>query len=291
MRDRTAEVRVTTQCQLGEGPQWDEAHQRLLWLDIEGRVLHALPSHTTHRTTQLEQVTSFIGPTRSGRLVAAGEGEVRLTDPAGATLHSLATLPMGEGTRTNDGACDPQGRLWLGTVDEDRDRSQGALFRIDGAGEVEVLRTGLALSNGIDWSPEGRVAYHVDTAPKRIDRLELDAGGDIIVAEPFVRTELMPDGLAVDEEGGVWIAFWDGGAVHRYSPEGELDEVVHVEAGRVTSCAFGAPGTTELYITTARQGMTSDDVRAQPASGALFAVDVGVGGRGVTAFADRMSTE
>lgn len=284
MRDRTAEVLVATTCGLGEGPHWDATHARLHWLDIPARVLHTWSMDRTHTSFELDRLTSFVAPTATGGLVAAGEDRVRLLDACGGERRVLATLPADPGTRTNDGACDPQGRLWIGTADEDPDRDAGCLYRVDGQGQVETLRTGISMSNGIDWSPDGRIAYHVDTRPGRIDRLELDDRGDITTIDTFVTTDLMPDGLAVDADGGLWVAFWDGGMVRRYTPDGVVDDVIRVDGGHITSCAFGGPDGTQLFITTARQGLSQPQLAASPGAGALFVIDVGIGGRGVNAF-------
>ena len=284
MRERTAETLVPTTCDLGEGPHWDAAHARLHWLDIPARVLHTWGLDGRHDSYALDRPTSFVAPTRAGGLVAAGEHQVRLLDARGGELRVLATLPAVPGTRTNDGACDPQGRLWIGTADAEPDRGAGCLYRVDGQGAVELLRTGISMSNGIDWSPDGHIAYHVDTRPGRISRLELDDHGDVTTIDTFVSTELMPDGLAVDAEGGVWVAFWDGGSVRRYTPDAVVDEVIHVDGGHITSCAFGGADGTELFITTARQGLSRTELARFPQAGALFVVDVGICGRGVNAF-------
>lgn len=284
MRERTAEVLVATACELGEGPQWDATHGRLHWLDIPARVLHTRTLDGTEGSFELDRLTSFVAPTEAGGLVAAGEDRVRLLDAQGQERRVLATLPAEPGTRTNDGACDPQGRIWIGTADANADRGAGCLYRVDGQGEVQTLRAGISMSNGIDWSPDGRIAYHVDTRPGRIDRLGLDDRGDIMTIDTFVSTDLMPDGLAVDAEGGVWVAFWDGGLVRRYTPDGVVDEVIRMDGGHVTSCAFGGPDSTELFITTARQGLTDPELAASPRAGALFVSDVGISGRGTTAF-------
>lgn len=286
MRAFQAQMEVETDSLLGEGPLWDEAGDRLLWLDIPAQTLHSLAGDGSHKKWALDRLTSCVVSTDAGRLLAAGDGVVRFINPVGLSLSELAYLPMEEGIRTNDGACDPHGRLWIGTADRVPDRARGALYQIDGEGNVDTLRTGLTMSNGIDWSPDGRLAYHVDTGPRRVDRLELNATGDIMAIDTFLRTKKMPDGLTVDEEGGVWIAFWDGSVVNRYTADGVLDRTVHVAAGRVTSCAFGPSPTRRLYITTAREGMTDQELSTHPASGSLFSVDAAVSGQGTKVFAE-----
>jgi len=284
--DTSASLLVADHCDLGEGPIWDDAASRLLWLDIPGRVLHTRDATTgAHARYELNRTVSFANPTDDGRLVTAGERSVHLADANGGGESLLVELPIADDASTNDGACDPQGRLWIGATNAARDPEVGMLLRVGATGDVTTLRTGVTLSNGIDWTPDGSAAYHVDTFARRVDRLSLNSDGDVSDVEVFLSPDDLPDGLAVDAEGGVWIAYWDGGCVRRYRPDGQLDTTITVDAGRVTSCAFGPADSTELYITTARKGMKPEELAAHPDSGALFVVDVGVTGRGITAFA------
>lgn len=285
-RDLSAEVLVDDVSDLGEGPVWDADRNRLIWLDIPGQRLmtwHAADGHVSGHV--LPRRITYVNPTTTGALVIAGDRQVGLADADGGGEKLLTDLPVADDASTNDGAVDPQGRLWIGATNAARDPAVGMLLRVEGDGTTSELRRGITLSNGIDWSPDGTIAYHVDTFARRVDRLTLDDHGDIVDTNLFLATSDLPDGLAVDAEGGVWIAFWDSACVRRYTPDGTLDTTVTVGSGKVTSCAFGPSGSTELYITTARQGMTPDELAALPESGALFRVDVGIGGRGVHAFA------
>lgn len=284
--DATANVLIDDICDLGEGPVWDEASGRLLWLDIPGQVVHTWQASSgEHQRTPLDRTISYANPTTDGRLVTAGGRWVHLADIDGSGATALCELPIAEAASTNDGAVDPQGRLWIGATDAARDPDVGVLLRVAADGTTTTLRRGITLSNGIDWSSDGAIAYHVDTFARRVDRLTLDDQGDMVGEATFLTTDDLPDGLAVDAEDGVWIAFWDGGCVRRYTPDGTLDATISVDAGRVTSCAFGPADSTTLYITTARKGMDDTELARQPLSGALFAVDVGVTGRGVVPFA------
>lgn len=284
-----AELELQDEASLAESPCWDEERQRLIWLDIPRHELCSLEMTRVHRRFPLDRMTSCVVPTDRGRLLAAGNEGLRFVDESGHTLDTLATLPLSDGTRTNDGACDPHGRLWIGTADRDLERAAGALFRVDGEGNVVTLRTGLAMSNGIDWSPDGRIAYHVDTGRGEITRLSLDSVGEIARSDVFLRTDMMPDGLTVDREGGVWVAFWDRATVNRYTVDGALDVIVDVEAGHVTSCSFGAPSSRRLYITTARETLSEEELCQKPLTGSLFSIDVGLAGWGPTLFAERAS--
>ena len=175
------------------------------------------------------------------------------------------------------------GRLWVGTVDRSGARLAG-LFCVDAEGSLTRVLSDVGLSNGLDWSPDGRTCYYVDSFEHTVRSLHLGRNGLPERVETLVRIDATPDGVTVDADGGVWVALWDGGAVHRYTPQGRLDRVVEVPGGFVTSCAFGGADLSTLYITTARGGLSASELQASPSAGGLFTADVGVSGRGYTAF-------
>lgn len=177
--------------------------------------------------------------------------------------------------RMNDGACDPQGRFWAGTMAHDESPGAGVLYRLELDGRCTTVRAALTSSNGIGWSPDGTAMYLSDSGTGTIERFDFDGAiGDIVgrrviveIAEPGVA----PDGLTVDAEGGIWVALWDGGAVRCYTSEGSLVATVPVPVDRPTSCAFGGPDLTTLFITTARHGLGETALARQPMLGACFA--------------------
>jgi len=175
----------------------------------------------------------------------------------------------------NDGGCDPLGRFYCGSMATDESTGAGKLYRLDADLTVTVVLDGVTISNGLAWSRDGGTAYYVDSATQRIDQFT----GDLADRRPFVTVPKeagTPDGLCLDAEGGVWVALWDGGAVHRYGPDGSLDAVIPMPVTRPTACAFGGPDLADLYITTSRP--SADDPKP---SGALFRARPGV-----TGFAD-----
>lgn len=275
------ELVVDSRCGLGEGPTWDAAARRLLWVDVEASTIHVLDDRAHHRVIGLESAATMVVPDDGGGLVATSANTVVLLGDDGTERRVLAALPRAGDGRTNDGRCDPHGRLWVGTVDRSGAKAAG-LFCVDADGAVTRVREGVGMSNGLDWSPDGRRCYYVDTYTRRVDVCDLDDDGFPVRWRPLVETEFMPDGLTVDSLGGVWVAAWDGGAVHRFTPDGRLDRTVAVPGGFVTSCAFG--GATTLYITSARVDLPAGELARQPHAGGLFAVDVGVTGRGYTPF-------
>ncbi|MER7007621.1 SMP-30/gluconolactonase/LRE family protein [Dactylosporangium sp. NPDC000555] len=159
--------------------------------------------------------------------------------------------------RMNDGACDPDGRCYCGSMHESAEPGSGTLFRLDSDGGIDPVLTDLTISNGLDWTASGDTAYFADSATGRIDQFDYDSGlgltGRRTAAAIDPRLGL-PDGLTVDAEGGIWVALWGGSAVHRYTPDGRLDHVIEVAAALVSSCTFGGPRLDELFITTSRLG-------------------------------------
>lgn len=278
-----ASVVIRTACALGEGPTWDDRASRLLWLDIDQCTLHELTSDEHVRTTVGCRTTAVVAAADGGLVSVAGTTVARLNSD-GSTGELVAILPSKGDGMANDARCDPFGRLWVGTVDRSGGR-RGGLYIVSSDGSVRLAKDGCELSNGLDWSPDGGTCYFADTFAHAVERLHLDDNGLPVSSSILFESDLMPDGLTVDSDGGVWVAFWDGGVVQRYTADGTLDHVVTVpRGGFVTSCAFGGDDLRTLYITTAAGGLSADELSSSPDAGALFAADVGIGGRGYTMF-------
>lgn len=265
------EVAVRAGSALGEGPTWDPATGRLLWIDILGSRLHGYDPATGRRTLRRsEQHVGAVKPRAGGGLVLNLRDGIGLLDPDD-TFRWLRHEPV-PGRRGNDAAVAPDGALWAGTMRYDEATGGGTLSRVTGDGTAELVLDDVTVSNGTGWSPDGRLMYYIDTPTRRIDVLDHDADtGRVTGRRPLAEVEDgagFPDGLTVDAEGCVWVALWDGGAVRRYTPSGALDRVIELPVPRVTACAFGGPGLTDLYITTARVGLDP----APPLAGSLLVV-------------------
>lgn len=207
-----------------------------------------------------------------------------LEAPDGTVTH-LPELWSDEGIRMNEGGCDPDGRFYCGSMAYDRTEGAAALYRLDPDGSARVVLDHVTISNGLEWSPDGTLAYYNDTATLRVDVFDYDAEQGLTGRRPFVRHEEddgHPDGLTVDADGGVWVAMNHRGAVRRYAPSGELTAVVEVEPRQVTACTFGGDALDRLFITTSREGLSPGE---DPAAGSLFVADVGVSGLPVREFA------
>lgn len=269
MSAMTYEVAVRAEAELGEGPTWDAAGGRLLWIDILGSRIHTYDPVSGRRSARTTpQHIGAVKPRVGGGLVLNLRDGVGLLDPDDSFrwLHSEAV----PGRRANDAAVAPDGSLWAGTMRYDEAPGGGTLSRLTGDGSAEVILDDVAVSNGTGWSPDGRLMYYIDSPTRRVDVFDHE-GGRVADRRPFVTIEDgagFPDGLTVDAEGCVWVALWEGAAVRRYTPAGELDRIVPLPVPRVTACAFAGPDLTDLYITTARVGLASPP----PLAGSVFVI-------------------
>ena len=280
------EIAQPAQALLGEGPTWDAAIRRLLWVDILGSEVHHLdPVTGADEVLRTPQHVGAAKPRAGGGLVVNLRDGVGLYGPEpdpGDELRWLAHWPR-DGCRGNDAAVDPQGRLWAGTMRYDEAAGGGRLHRVDADGHAVGVLDDVAVSNGTGWSPDGRLMYYVDSPTRRIDVFDVDADTGLVAGRrPFVALDPgragWPDGLCVDAAGCVWLALWAGGAVHRYSPAGTLDRVVELPVTNVTACAFGGARLTDLYITSARDRLDEATLAAEPHAGDVFVVtDAGEG--------------
>ncbi|MFD4030625.1 SMP-30/gluconolactonase/LRE family protein [Streptomyces sp. NPDC058637] len=273
------EIAVRERAELGEGPTWDAAAGRLIWVDILSSRVHTYDPSTGHRTVlATEQHVGAAKPRAGGGLVVNLRDGVGLYDAAGA-FSWLARDPV-PGRRGNDAAVAPDGALWTGTMRYDEAEGGGSLSRVAPDGTVTGVLDASTVSNGTGWSPDGRLMYYIDTPTLRIDVFDVD-GERVLDRRPFAVVEPgsgWPDGLTVDGDGCVWVAFWDGAAVRRYTPDGRVDRVVDLPVRRPTACAFGGAGLRDLYISTARTGLDAP----HPWSGSLLVVpDAGQGLPGV----------
>jgi sugar lactone lactonase YvrE len=271
-------------CALGESPVWLAAEQRLAFVDITGRRLHRFdPATGAHQTDPVDEDVGCIAPALGGGFIAGLRSGLWRLDADGRKQRLLAANPEDTATsRFNDGKTDPVGRYVAGTLDEPKAGGQAGLYRLDRRGLVK-LTGGLLTSNGLAFSPDGRTLYHADTPRFVVWRYDYDpATGAVENRREFVRLEPTaddrgrPDGAAVDADGGYWTALYEGGRVHRYDPDGRLMASVPLPARKPTMPAFGGPGLTTLFVTTA-----SDDGRE---GGGLYALDAGVAGLAVPPF-------
>jgi sugar lactone lactonase YvrE len=276
---------------LGECPVWSVAEQALYWVDINAPALHRFDPATGDDTAMAmpESIGCFALRSQGGFVVAL-RGGIWLAGPDGTLERKIADAPYDPAHhRFNDGRCDPQGRFWAGSMNEQRDADSAALVRVDRDHRVTLVLRDMMISNGLAWSPDGRTMYHTDTPTRTIHAYDFDAASGLPshrrVLAHFADATHRPDGAAVDSEGCYWTAFYGGGKVARLSPAGAVLAELPVPAQCPTMCAFGGPDLKTLYVTSARQFRSDEELTRLPLSGGLFAMAVAVPGLPEPAFA------
>ena len=288
-----ASVAVPMSSALGEGPWWDSGSDRLMWVDMPDGLVHVhSPATGSLDTTKLADTVGFIvGRSDGGYVVGTAAGLVTLDGDVRPTGNIGAPPDLDEHRRINDGVCDPAGRVLFGTVDPSGSET-GTLWSLSQDGTFAALVDGVRMSNGLAFSPDGRKLYYVDSLTQLVAGFRYDPlTGQLFDRQSFFRVPEhvgLPDGLAVDESGCVWLAIWGAGEVWRLSPGGEHVGTVRVPASRTTSCAFGGAERDTLYITTAREGGPDREVDRVGAPGALFVAEVGASGASVWTAASQL---
>jgi sugar lactone lactonase YvrE len=241
---------------LGEGPRWDAEAERLLWVDIEGERVYAGDG-----AVECEAMVGAVAPWVGDVVLAALQDALAAVDVGDGSIRRLADIPHGRpGMRTNDGACDAAGRFWIGTIALDETPGAAALYRYDPDGSLHTVLTGVTISNGLGWDAADRLMYYIDSTTQRVDVLDFEAAsGEVDNRRPFAtipEADGLPDGLALDDEGGVWVAVYGGGRVVRFDPDGAVSGQVDVPVPRVTACCFAG---NRLFVT-AREGLFTLEV-------------------------------
>ncbi|MBI5087061.1 MAG: SMP-30/gluconolactonase/LRE family protein [Acidobacteria bacterium] len=291
MSGEQMELALDAKADLGEGPVWDDQTGRLIWVDImANRVNLFEPSTKAVRSIDVGAPVGAVAMRASdGLLIALADG-LALLSLESEELNRLCELPgVTPAVRMNDGKCDVAGRFWIGTMAYNFQQGAGSLYRLEAGRPPVVILQDLTISNGIDWSPDASRMYFVDSPTRGIDVFDYDpSSGGISGRRTFAEITLegaVPDGLCVDAEGNVWVALWGGSCVQCFDPNGRLQTTVPVPASQVTSCAFGGADLSDLYITTARGGLSAAQLDSQPQAGGLFRIRPGVKGRVANRFA------
>jgi sugar lactone lactonase YvrE len=264
----------------GEGPVWSARWGGLRWVDMLAGDVLSLRADSGVERRHVGEVAAALRPRRAGGAVIGIERGFALEEPDG-TVRPLGEVWSDPSVRMNEGGCDPDGRFYCGSMAYDQRPGAASLYRLDPDGSVHVVLRSVTVSNGLEWSPDGRRAYYNDTATYSISVFDYDPEAGLTGRRALVALENRPDGLTVDAEGGVWTALSDGGAVRRYTPEGRLDAVIELPARKVTACTFGGDRLDELFITTSREGLEPGE---DPLAGALFRAVPGVTGVPVREF-------
>jgi sugar lactone lactonase YvrE len=267
---------------LGEGPVWVAREAALYWLDIKGRKIFRLGDDGSFAQWPTPMRVGSLAPRRNGAFIAGTDEGIAVVDPAADRFAIVANpeeaLP---GNRFNDGKVDRRGRFWAGTMDDSERDSTGTLYCVGPEFAWSVVDKDYKVTNGPAFSPAGDVMYHNDSARQVTYAFDLDAEGHASNRRTFLQFgpgDGYPDGMTVDAEGGLWIAFWDGWCVRRYSPDAQWIETVRMPVQRPTSCAFGGRDLDRLYITSASIDLDQNALKMQPNAGGLFMLTPGVRG-------------
>jgi sugar lactone lactonase YvrE len=290
MQQWKSELLYKAEFLLGEGPHWHPGWNRLLFVDIEGQLVGCLDTLSGFMEKMYvgKRVGTVVPVAGSDQLVVGLQGSI---EKLNFTTGARTVLTVLETTRTqnrcNDGKCDAAGRLWIGTMHERAKREQGALYVYDGA--LWKKLDNRHVSNGICWSLDNKTMYYIDSFDYHVKAYDFDLPTGQITNERIVVTLIAhqetPDGMCIDEAGRLWIAVWGAGAVHCYDPtDGKLLGKVFVDAPHVTACAFGGEDGDQLFITTARQGLSPSALRKYPLSGSIFSARVGTRGAPMHSF-------
>jgi sugar lactone lactonase YvrE len=264
--------------ELGEGPYWVPEDDCLLWVDIAAGQLHRtyFPSRETVTTDVGAASAAF--PAVGGGILTAGGSKLIAHFPAERgeqwTSRVVGEVAAREGVRFNDASVDAAGRVWVGSMSTSETDPVGKLYRLDPGGTLTTVVKGVTISNGIGWSPDGTHMYYVDSPTRRVDVFDYDPA----TSEAFQRRVFadvsgfggVPDGLTVDADGCVWVVMNGAGRLLRLTPDGQRDAVVEVPVTKPTSLAFGGPGLSDLYVTTAYEGLSDADRATQPLAGRLL---------------------
>jgi xylono-1,5-lactonase len=288
--DSTPECVADVRAMLGEGPVWVAAKQALYWVDIKGCKVFGLDESGKRDEWPTPMRVGSLEPRAGGGFIGGTENGIALMDPAAGKFDIVIDpelhLPH---NRFNDGKVDRAGRFWAGTMDDLETDATGTLYRIDPDLSCTAIDSQYRITNGPAFSPDGQIMYHSDTARQVTYAFDLDEDGLALDRRVFLQFgpgDGNPDGMTVDAEGCLWIAFWGGSCIRRFSPAGERLETVRLPVSQPTSCAFGGPDLDRLYITSARIGLDETALSMQPLAGGLFMVTPGVRGIADVPFAD-----
>jgi len=270
-----AELALKLECNVGEGPFWDEIEQKLYFVDIVNKQVRIFsPTSKLLETVQFNQEIGAVFLDQKSNLIVAARDGIFAATRDGVLETLLAPIELEDTSiRTNDAKCDANGRMWVGTMAFDFTPGAAALFSFDSK-DLKKVVPDLTVSNGIGWSLDKKIMYFIDSPTKRVDIFDFDLkSGELGNRRPFLLLgdlDAFPDGLTTDEDGGVWVALFGGGEVRRFDSQGTLTHIVEIPVKQVTSCCFGGEDMSELFITTAQNGMDSDSLIREPLAGSLL---------------------
>jgi sugar lactone lactonase YvrE len=293
-----AELEFKIEAELGEGALWNYKSQELYWVDIEGKTLNLYsPTTKKNKVIVMPSRIGTVVPVDSNTVLTALENGVYKTDIETGSSELFVDMKKElNGKRLNDGKCDPNGRFWVGSMHLEQTKGSAQLFAIDHKGQLEMKIDSVTISNGIVWTADKTTMYYIDTPTSEIKSYKYDVDKGTIsnanVVMKFSESLGHPDGMTIDAEDKLWVGMWNGKSVLRIDPNiGKVIKTIEVPALNVTSCAFGGDDLDILYITSARVGMTEEELQKYPLSGSVFKVRPGVKGVKCLYYKEQVSIE
>lgn len=270
---------------LGEGPVWHAEEQVLYWVDIDGMAYQRYdPATGAVERFDIGHKLGVLRFRQNGGMVMGTSDGVKLWDPSRGLLTSVINPePEKPNARCNDGAVDPQGRFWVGTISPGNRARTNSLYRLDPDFSLHRMDTNIGVANGMGWSPDGKTMYFTDSPAKVIYAYDFDpSSGEIANRRAHIYTPDepgVPDGLIVDREGFLWSARWGGWKISRYDPQGKLEREISVPVEFPTSCVLGGPELKDLYITSAWTNLGEAHKEIQPLAGDIFLLHTDIQGQ------------
>lgn len=272
-------------CLLAEGPFWHAERNSILWVDIEAKILFEYNwKNASIKKTSIPYMVSMVVQDEQDNIVLGVQGGLAALNLNTGSLNWLIDIEKEyPNRRCNDGKCDAEGRLWVGTMDKDCKEGEGSFYCVDADLSLHKKLDRLTIPNGLAWSLDNQRLYHTDSPSHEIKSYFFEPStGNISLEKTVVKipSEMgQPDGMTIDEEGMLWIAHWDGSGVYRWNPwDGKLLNNIELPARQVTSCVFGGEELDHLVITSASTGLSEEDLKEYPLSGSIFIIKPGVKG-------------
>lgn len=263
--------------ELGECPCWDEKYDKLFWIDTLRCELYIYNSHQNSLTTfPTDSCPGSYALCETERLLLATQKGIGFLEIKNGYITYFCNPESDKNNnRFNDGKCDPYGRFWVGTMDENGATGKGSLYCVHADLRIKKVLSNISVSNGMAWSPDNKTMYYIDSPQKSVFSFDYDLeSGDIKNRRVAIDTreiQGLPDGMTIDADGMLWVAMWGGEQIVRWNPQtGKLLSTVPIPTDNVTSCTFGGKNMDELFITTARTGLSAKDLLLQPHAGGVF---------------------
>ena len=290
MINKNWEIVVESSCLIGEGPVWDRRNKCIYWVDIpQCEIYQFFPMQNKSRTYKTDNMVGSFALRASGGIIAALKNGFAIIDLDNETTQ-LLTDPEAyiKNNRFNDGKCDPAGRYWAGTMDMSGRPNAGGLYMLESNHLASIKIKDVSCSNGLAWSADNSTFYYIDTPTRQVAAYDYEiTNGNITnkrILVTFPEDEGYPDGMTIDSEGMLWVALWDGWKVVRLNTKtGEIIDKFFLPVSKVTSCTFGGETLEDLYITSAKSGLTDIELTEQPLAGSLFVIR-NCGFKGLDAF-------